>query len=266
MTCYLPDFWEEIVSRVKAASQVIILLDYDGTLSPIASRPELALLPPRTKQVLGELVHHDNFELGIISGRSLADIKALIGLEGLAYAGNHGLEVEYCKEGFIHPVAAKASPLLKELYYLLTQKLAGVNGIILEDKELSLSVHYRLVAKSEVEKVKALFKKVIETSGNEGKVRVTEGKKVIEVRPPVDWDKGRAIEWLLSRYHAENPLVIFAGDDVTDEDGFKSVNQISGISIRVGEANAATCADYYVRSPEELCLWLEKLAELGRAP
>jgi trehalose-phosphatase len=266
MTCYLPDSWEEIASRVKAASQVIILLDYDGTLSRIASRPELALLPPGTREVLGELGHHDNFVVGIISGRSLADIKALIGLKGLAYAGNHGLEIECHKEGFVHPIATKASSLLKELYYLLAQKLAGIDGVILEDKEFSLSVHYRLVAKSEVEKVKALFKEVIETSENEGKVRITEGKKVIEVRPPVDWNKGKAIEWLLSHYQAENPLVIFAGDDVTDEDGFKFVNQINGISIRVGEANAATYADYYVRSPEELCLWLEKLAEPRSAP
>lgn len=265
MTCYLPDSWEEIASRVKAASQVIILLDYDGTLSPIALCPELALLPPGTREVLGELAHHDNFEVGIISGRSLADIKALIGLEGLAYAGNHGLEAEYCKESFVHPVAAKALPLLKKLYHQLVEKLAGIDGVILEDKEFSLSVHYRLVAKSEVEKVKALFKEVIETSENEGKVRVTEGKKVIEVRPPVDWDKGKAIEWLLSHYQAENPLVIFAGDDVSDEDGFKFVNQINGISIRVGEVSAVTHADYYVRSPEELCLWLEKLAEPGSA-
>jgi len=266
MTCYLPDSWEEIASRIKTASQVIILLDYDGTLSPIASTPELALLPPGTKQVLGELAHHDNFEVGIISSRSLADIKALIGLEGLAYAGNHGLEVEYCKEGFVHPIATKASSLLKKLYSQLVERLAGINGIILEDKQFSLSVHYRLVAKSEVEKVKTLFKEVIETSENEGKVRVTEGKKVIEVSPPVDWNKGKAIEWLLSHYQAENSVVIFAGDDVSDEDGFNFVNQINGISIRVSEANAATYADYYVRSPEELCLWLEKLAELGSAP
>ncbi len=261
MTCYLPDCWEEIASRVKTASRVIIFLDYDGTLSPVASTPELALLPPRDKQVLQELAHHDNFEVAIISGRSLAEIKALIGLEGLAYAGNHGLEIECRKEGFVHPIATKASSLLKELYSQLVERLAGINGIILEDKQFSLSVHYRLVAKSQVKKVKALFREVVEASKKQGKVRVTEGKKVIEVRPPVDWDKGKAIEWLLSHYQAENSLVIFTGDDVTDEDGFKFVNQISGISIRVGEASAATHADYYVRSPEELCLWLEKLPE-----
>jgi trehalose 6-phosphate phosphatase len=266
MSYYLPDSWEEIASRAKTASRVFILLDYDGTLSPIALRPELALLLPRTKEILKKLSHCHNFELGIISGRSLADIKALIGLEGLAYAGNHGLELECYKGSFVHPVALKASPRLKALYHRLKEKLAGINGVIIEDKGVSLSVHYRLVAKSEVEKVKALFKEVVEASKKQGKVRVTEGKKVIDVRPPVDWDKGKAMEWLLSHYQGESPLVIFAGDDVTDEDGFKFVSQINGVSIRVGEANAATYADYYVRSPKELCLWLEKLAELGSAP
>jgi trehalose-phosphatase len=265
MTCYLPDCWEGVASRAKTASRVIIFLDYDGTLSPVASTPELALLPPKIGEVLRKLALRNNFEVGIISGRSLAEIKALIGLEGLAYAGNHGLEIECRKEGFVHPAATKATSLLKELYSQLVERLAGINGIILENKQFSLSVHYRLVAKSEAKKVKALFREVVEASKKQGKVRVTEGKKVIEVRPPVDWDKGKAIEWLLSHYRAENSLVIFAGDDVTDEDGFKFVNQINGISIRVGEASALTCADYYVHFPEELCLWLEKLVEPGSA-
>jgi len=265
MTCYLPDCWEGIASRAKTASRVIIFLDYDGTLSPVASTPELALLPPKIGEVLRKLALRNNFEVGIISGRSLAEIKALIGLEGLAYAGNHGLEIECRKEGFVHPTATKASSLLKELYSRLVERLAGINGIILEDKQFSLSVHYRLVAKSEVKKVKALFREVVEASEKQGKVRVTEGKKVIEVRPPVDWDKGKTIEWLLGHYQAENSLVIFAGDDVTDEDGFKFVNRINGISIRVGEASALTCADYYVHFPEDLCLWLEKLVEPGSA-
>ncbi|GAH81566.1 unnamed protein product, partial [marine sediment metagenome] len=188
---YLPDCWEGIASRAKTASRVIIFLDYDGTLSPVASTPELALLPPKIGEVLRKLALRNNFEVGIISGRSLAEIKALIGLEGLAYAGNHGLEVEYCKEGFVHPIATKASSLLKELYSQLVERLAGINGIILENKQFSLSVHYRLVAKSEMKKVKALFGEVVEASKKQGKVRVTEGKKVIEVRPPVDWDKGK---------------------------------------------------------------------------
>ncbi len=266
MTCYLPDCWEEVASRTKTASRVIIFLDYDGTLSPVASTPELALLPPIIGEVLRKLAFRSNFEVGIISGRSLVEIKALIGLGGLAYAGNHGLEIECCGEAFVHPMATKASSLLSELYSQLVEKLAGTNGIILEDKQFSLSVHYRLVAKPEVKKVKALFREVVEASEKQGKVRITEGKEVIEVRPPVDWDKGKAIEWLLSHYQAENSVVIFAGDDVTDEDGFNFVNQINGISIRVGEATALTCADYYVHSPEELCLWLEKLAESGSAP
>jgi len=266
MTCYLPDCWKEVASRTKTASRVIIFLDYDGTLNPVALRPELALLPPRIGEILRKLAFRGNFEVGIISGRSLAEIKALIGLGGLAYAGNHGLEIECREEAFVHPMATKASSLLKELYSQLVERLAGISGIILEDKQFSLSVHYRLVAKSEVKKVKALFREVVEASEKQGKVRITEGKEVIEVRPPVDWDKGKAIEWLLSRYQAENSVVIFAGDDVTDEDGFNFVNQINGISIRVGEATALSCADYYVHSPEELCLWLEKLAESGSAP
>ena len=263
MTRYLADFWEEIVCRAKAASRVIILLDYDGTLSPIALRPELASLPAKTREVLSRLNLNDKFEVGIISGRSLADIKALVGLEGLAYAGNHGLELECSKGSFVHPAAVSARPRLKKIYSRLAPKLAEINGVIVEDKGFSLSVHYRLVEKSAVERVKTLFREVIEAPRKGGEVRVTEGKKVIEVRPPVDWDKGRAVEWLLGHYRVESPLVIFAGDDVTDEDGFKFVNQISGISIRVGGESPATSAAYYVRSPGELSLALDKLSGLG---
>ena len=275
---YLFQFWDEVWEQVKKAKQLVLFLDYDGTLTPIAAKPSMAQLPPRTRGILEEISHHGFFRVAIISGRSLSEIKALIGLEGITYAGNHGLEIEcslrHC-EGqspkeifFIHPIAIQFQPLLTKIEERLKEKLAGIDGILIEDKGLTLSVHYRLVKEGEVEKVKTLSHEAISTAeghcASKAKqshlLEVTEGKKVLEVKP-VQWNKGKAIEWLLDIYGRQGSLPIFAGDDITDEDGFKVIRKVGGISIFVGEEKVSSSANYYLSSLDELCCWLEKLSQ-----
>jgi len=231
----------------------------------------MAVLSSQAKEILKQISHHSLFKLAIISGRSLSVIKALVGLENIAYVGNHGLEIEcplwHCqaqgreKISFIHPIAKEIEPVLKKLEQSLRERLVGIDGVIIENKGLTLSVHYRLARETAVKKIKKLFLEAIEYGNARDKLQVTEGKKVLELRPPVEWNKGKAIEWLLKIYGTPGNLPFFAGDDVTDEDGFKVLHRVGGISIFVGEDKASSAADYYLDSPEQLYHWLEKLLE-----
>jgi len=249
----------------------MLFLDYDGTLTPIATKPELAQISPQTRETLRRISQHDLFKLAIISGRSLSEIKALVGLENIAYAGNHGLEIEcplwHCqaqgreKISLTHPIAKEFEPVLKSLEQRLRGRLAEINGVIIENKGLTLSIHYRLAKETAVKKIRKLLLEAIEYGDVRDELQVTEGKKVLEVRPPVEWNKGKAIEWLLEMYGMQGSLPIFAGDDITDEDGFKVLHKVGGISIFIGEGRASSAADYYLNSPEQLCHWLGKLLE-----
>jgi len=240
----------------------MFLLDYDGTLVPIASSPDMAHLSSQTRGILEEISLCAAFELAIISGRSLSDIKALVGLKNIAYAGNHGLEID-CPQGkFTPPTAVKFRPLLEIIEQRIKEELAGIEGVFIEDKGLTLSVHYRLVQEPMVKEVQDLILKAARGCTKEGTFKLTRGKKVIEIRPPLEWGKGEAIEWLLEIYGRPGNLPIFAGDDATDEDGFKIVRELGGISIFVGQKSISVSADFYVNSSLELCSWLADISSL----
>lgn len=258
---YLFQSWDEVVLRIVTAEEILLSLDYDGTITPIVGKPGMAQLPPRTKKVLERISQHSAFKLAIISGRNISEIKTLVGIEGIAYAGNHGLEIECPRGKFIHPAAMEFQPLLKKLEQGLKEKLADIDGILIENKVLTLSVHYRLVRETEIEKIREVILAIVESGGGEDKLKLSEGKKVLEIGPPVAWNKGKAIEWLLGIYGGQGTLPIFAGDDVTDEDGFEVVRRLGGISIFVGQANTSSSADYYLNSPEELRCFLERLLQ-----
>jgi len=264
---YLFHSWESFTADVSGASHILLLADYDGTLTPIVSRPEEALLSSKVAGKLRALADKPAFRVGIISGRSLSDVKALVGLEAIYYAGNHGLEIEGPGLRFIHPAAETARVELKELAQHLSARLRGIGGVIIEDKGLSLSVHYRLV-KNEDEKVAAdIFKQITSPSLEAGKIRITSGKKVWEVRPPIDWHKGRAVETITREIStllgAEPGLTIYLGDDTTDEDAFRIIHRPQGWSIFVGEVNPLSNADYYLKSTSEVDTFLFRLLELN---
>lgn len=266
---YLFQYRDEVDKWVKKATRILLFLDYDGTLTQIAARPEMAVLSPEAKEILRQISQHRLFKLAIISGRGLGNVRTLVGLENIAYVGNHGLEIEcpprYREEPgletitFIHPIAKEIESVLRKLEHILREKLAGIDGVIIENKGLSLSVHYRLANETAANRTKRIFLAAIEGEEARDKLRVTEGKKVLEARPSVDWNKGKAIEWLLKICGIPGGLAIFAGDDSTDEDGFQVLQRVGGISIFIGEDTGSSNAHYYLRSPEQLLQWLERL-------
>ena len=264
---YLFSVWQELSHRLKASKRVLLLCDYDGTLAPIVDRPELADLPEKTRQLLRELACQGHFTVGVISGRAMADIRQKAGIESIIYAGNHGLEIEGPGISFINPLAEEMRPVLRLIQQVLNKALSPIRGVFVENKGLSLTIHYRMVEEDKSDEVRNVFERVIATARSLGKVIITTGKKVYEVRPPVDWDKGKAIDLLIAKYGKPKPkkevLPVFLGDDITDEDGFRVIEKYSGISIFVGEKPESSAASYYLKSPAEVEQFLSMLLQLG---
>jgi trehalose 6-phosphate phosphatase len=258
--------WESFSSDIRAASHILLLSDYDGTLTPIVSRPDEAVLPRAVGEKLDALAQKPTFSVGIISGRSLSEVKALVGIDGIYYAGNHGLEIEGPGLRFINPAAKTAQVGMKDLAQQFSAKLSNIEGVIVEDKGLSLSVHYRLVKKGEEKIVAEIFRQIASSWLREGKIRITTGKKVWEVRPPIDWHKGKAVETIMKEIKAvlggEQWLTIYLGDDTTDEDAFRIIHRPQGWSIFVGEENPSSNADYFLNSTSEVATFLSRLLEL----
>lgn len=248
--------WGEISLKIKEAKRILLLSDYDGTLTPIVERPELANLSEEVRQLLKKLARHRRIKLGIISGRALTDLKQKVGIGGIIYSGNHGLEMEGPGINFIHPLAEEFKPILRLISRVLTQATSNVQGVFVEHKGLTLSVHYRLAKDDQEEQVRGIFNTVLAGARSIGKVKTTSGKKVLEVRPPVKWHKGKAVQLILKKYGKggikSGTLPIYLGDDLTDEDAFEFLERCGGISIFVGEETSHTRALYYVKSPAEV--------------
>ena len=246
---------------LRQTSRVLLLFDYDGTLTPIVDRPDLAVLAPGTNGLLAGLSREERFILGIVSGRSLEDVRARVGVSGLVYAGNHGLEIQGPGLDFTHPAAEELRETQGRVYVRLREELVDAPGVILEDKGLTLSLHYRLTPGEYVENVEKIFAATVAPFLTEGQVEVARGKKVLEVRPRVPWNKGTAIAKIAETYGG-SALTVFFGDDVSDEDGFAVVQEREGIAVMVGPAGQPTQARYRVDSPQEVVETLKLLAQL----
>jgi len=258
--------WQAFSVDCRATSHVLLLSDYDGTLTPIVERPQDAVLADSVREKLSTLARKPGFSVGIISGRSMEEIKSMAAIEGIYYAGNHGLEIEGPGIKWVSPQAEFARTPIKDLAAQLVVELENIAGVIVEDKGLGLSVHYRMVKEDEQNTVAGIFKRVISPLADEAKIRITTGKKVFEVRPPIEWDKGKAVESILGEIRSllklERLLTIYMGDDNTDEDAFRVLHRPDGWSVYVGKDNAPSAADYFLNSTTEVEEFLSRLLEL----
>lgn len=238
-----------------------VFLDYDGTLTPIVARPDLAVLGEATRQVLRELAALCT--VAVVSGRDLADIQHRVGLDRLSYAGSHGfdiagpngLRIEH--EGGAELVSAIAAAARE-----LGHALADVEGALVEPKRFAVSVHFRQVAPDRVGEVEGAVDRVL---AGFPELKKSHGKMLYELRPRLDWDKGRAVLWLLSALGEADGehLPIYIGDDLTDEDAFRALRD-RGLGIIV-DGPEETAARYGLADSESVGRFLARLAEELRA-
>ncbi len=245
--------------RLARSVRLLLLCDYDGTLTPIVARPSHARLPRATRALLRQLAGRPKLQVGVVSGRAVRDVRAFVRLPGLIYVGNHGCEILGRHLSFIHPQAVRAKPRLQRISRQLADALRGIPGSLVEPKGLSLSVHWRRVPPAAVRRFHRIVRDVLRPWVSSGQVRITRGKCVVEVRAPVAWDKGRAVSWLSRRLRRDRRLALcYVGDDRTDEDAFRVVNRLGGVSVKVG--GGPTSARWRLAGPAEVRAWLRRLS------
>lgn len=243
---------------------ILLMLDYDGTLTPITGVPHKAAIPQETRELLQKLSKNYNCKISIISGRSLKDIKNMVGIQDIIYAGNHGFEIEGPKIKFESQVPPKFKSAIRNIAKELSERLSGIKGIIVEDKVLSLSIHYRLAGEKDIPELEKTISEVTGSSDVRDKIKVNLGKKVYEIKPNLKWDKGKIALWLLARQQfvmGENEVLpVYIGDDVTDEDAFKALKK-QGLTIFVGVPGDSK-ANYYLKNTEEVIRFLRLISQL----
>ncbi len=254
---------DDIAGRIGDGS-LAVFLDYDGTLTPIVARPELAILSPEMRATLTQLA--EQCLVAIVSGRGRENVANLVELPGLVYAGSHGFDIAG-PDGLVshHQEGQRFVPMIAEAEQALRDKLGGIEGCLIEGKIYALAVHYRLVDEHLVPAIETAVDEVV---AGLPELRKTGGKKVFEVRPRMDWDKGKAVLWLLDALGLDRPEVtpIYIGDDLTDEDAFAALKG-RGIGLLVSDRPLPTAADYRLRDTEEVGTFLRALSEiLGRRP
>lgn len=239
---------------------MLIALDFDGTIAPIVPHPDDAQLIPAARPVIEALAKRNDTEIALISGRSLDDLRSRVAVERVYYAGNHGLEIHGPDLDDTVAGALELVPRVQECLQALETAVGSIDGIFLENKQLSLSVHYRMIDDPALQKYVEAEVEAVYRAHPAG-LRLTTGKRVREIRPDIDWHKGKALLYIIKEIESiRGPvrLPVFVGDDKTDEDGFAALSAF-GAGVLVGPSDAHTAATSFVRTPDEAVVLLEKL-------
>ena len=247
----------------RDTGRLVLLLDYDGTLAPIVERPELAVMPEETRRALERLRALPGVEAAVVSGRGLADVRGMAAIPDIAYAGNHGMEIHGPGIDRVHPEAQAARPMLEHAMRMIAPVAAAIPGAWVEDKVLTLSIHFR---QSPPERVGPLTQGVAQAVAMSPGLRMTTGKAVLEVRPAVDWHKGKAVLFLLEQMRPPaGAPVLYLGDDRTDEDAFQALAERgAGEGVLVSDQpSPESAAAAYLREPAEVGALFAALADAG---
>ncbi|WP_227981992.1 trehalose-phosphatase [Nocardia spumae] len=249
--------WPSIVDVVEG-ERVAVLLDFDGTVSDIVADPNAAVPVVGVRDALAGLAKC--CPVAIVSGRDLDDLRERVGVQGIWYAGSHGFELTDPDGAVhVHDAGPQAEQALTGAATDLTGRLREIAGVVVEHKRFAVAVHHRRVAPEAVAEVVGTVHDV----ARRYRLRVTTGRKVTELRPDVDWDKGRALGWILD--HLTLPVTaVYLGDDLTDEDAFDAID-VTGIPIVVRHddiGDRRTAARFALDNPERAAELLDRLAGL----
>jgi trehalose 6-phosphate phosphatase len=252
----LPDACQAL--DLLTARMPAVFYDFDGTLSDIVDDPDAARPVAGAVEALRELAAQ--CPVAVLSGRDLADVTRRLGVPGLWYAGSHGFELT-APDGTHHQNedAAAAIPVLEQAAAELRDRLGPIPGVVVEHKRFGVAVHYRNAARDQVGEVAA----AVRAAGRRDALRVTTGREVIELRPDMDWDKGKTLRWVIDHLPGADSLVpVYLGDDITDEDAFDAIQQ-DGVPILVRhseDGDRATAARFALETPARAAEFTGRLA------
>ncbi|UYP17207.1 trehalose-phosphatase [Rhodococcus sp. Z13] len=255
---------DELAARLSGRRPAVFL-DYDGVLTPIVARPEDAVWSDGMRRTVRELA--DRCSVCIVTGRDREVVQQLMGVDDLVVAGSHGFDIWSPTTGPIaHDVLDDFTDLVGEVTALLRERVDGIAGVGIEPKRASVAVHYRQADPADRPRVTALVETLL--AENSGRLDMVPGKMVYELKPAVDWDKGRAVLHLIDvlGLTGEEVLPLYLGDDITDEDAFRAL-QGRGVGILVGSpddpemAERRTAADFVLPSVDAV---QDFLSVLGR--
>jgi trehalose 6-phosphate phosphatase len=243
------------MGNLLTGKEAVVFIDYDGTLTPIVERPEQAVISEEMRQALRDLA--EKCTVAIVSGRDLSDVQNMVGIEGIVYAGSHGFDISSPLGDMDYQQGIDYLPALDRAEQSLKHLLKGIPGCEVERKRFAIAVHFRRVAESQVAKVESTVDDVLSAHEN---LRKTGGKKIFELRPDIEWDKGKAINWILQKLNLdrEDVLPFYIGDDLTDEDAFRELRQ-EGITVLVRDETRPTLAHYALDNTEDVRLFLQIL-------
>lgn len=247
----------DVICSIAVTKRLVVFVDYDGTLTPIAAQPEEAVLSEAMRRVLSDLA--TVWQVAVVSGRGLEDVRANVRLDTLYYAGSHGFEMAG-PNGLskIYQPAEAFLETLDQAETVLVERLRQVDGLRIERKQFAIAIHYRHANEHDIPEVVASVDAVRQELPT---LRQTGGKKVFELRPNLDWHKGTALFWLIEAMGLTSQEVwpIYIGDDVTDEDAFDVLDQ-HGMGILVAPSHRATAAHYRLGSTAEVQDFLTALS------
>ncbi|MEJ7843157.1 MAG: trehalose-phosphatase [Rubrobacter sp.] len=251
--------------RRLSGRRPVVFLDYDGTLTPIVERPEDALISKSMREAIRGLA--ERCPVVIVSGRDRRVVQELMGVDDLIVAGSHGFDIWNPAGGAIQrEEGAGFEGLLDGVKERLRAETSSIEGALIEPKKTSVAVHYRLVAEKERQRVQEIVDALV--GRHPDALKVTPGKMVYEIQPKIDWDKGKAVLYLLEGLdldREEDVVPLYLGDDITDEDAFEALKG-RGIGIFVGRADdpevsgRTTSADYVLHTTLEVERFLDTLA------
>ncbi|MFO7974991.1 MAG: trehalose-phosphatase [Candidatus Hydrogenedentota bacterium] len=247
----------DAIANVLGEKRVAVFLDYDGTLTPIVKDPDQAFMLDDMRETVRQLAELTT--LAIISGRDRAVVENFVQIDGLVYAGSHGFDIRGPDIRREHEGGVAALDPLDQAEHNLRERLRNVQGALVERKKFALAIHYRNVSESDTNTVVSA---VEEEHKKHPELRRRGGKKVVELLPDVEWNKGKALLWLFDILGLERSSAcpLYIGDDITDEDAFAVLEDI-GIGIVVGDETLPSRASYWLRDPDEVRSFLEKLSE-----
>jgi trehalose-phosphatase len=227
-------------SAYRGGARLVLLFDYDGTLAPIVPHPRLARLALEMERVLEALSRQPRLFVGIVSGRMIDDLKAMVGLPGLYYCGTNGLELDLHGERIVHPQAGKKSGVINDLALRLEAALAEYSGAWVEKKRFGLTVHYRAVARHLIEDLRLRTEQVLRPFGSH--MDVLDGPMAVEVTLALGWTKGSAVGMIVEDA-GQDVFPLYAGDEDNDGPAFEAVTALGGIAVGVGPRAPATVHD-----------------------